>query len=60
MEIPDLRSKRADPLPAKTARDYLGLLVVGHMVNIRHITTDRYGRNVEYSLLMDQLSGSSL
>ena len=42
----ELRGKRADPVPAKEARDHLGELVVGRKVTIRRITTDRYGRTV--------------
>ena len=46
IDTPELRSKRADPVPAKAARDYLRNLVVGSNVGIRRITTDRYGRTV--------------
>ena len=46
IDTPELRGKRADPVPAKAARDYLRELVVGRKVTIRHITTDRYGRTV--------------
>ena len=42
----ELRGKRADPVPAKEARDHLVELVVGRKVTIRRITTDRYGRTV--------------
>ena len=37
--------KRAEPVPAKAARDYLRGLVVGKNVGIRRIE-DRYGRTV--------------
>ena len=43
---PELRGKRANPVPAKAARDYLRGLVVGRKVGIRRITTDRYSRTV--------------
>lgn len=46
IDTPELRGKRADPVPAKEARDYLRELVVGRKVTIRRITTDRYGRTV--------------
>ena len=42
----ELRGKRAEPVRAKEARDYLRELVVGRKVTIRRITTDRYGRTV--------------
>ena len=46
IDTPELRGKRADPVPARAARDYLRSLVVGREVGIRRITTDRYGRTV--------------
>ena len=46
IDTPELRGKRADPVPAKAARDYLRQLVVGRKVTIRRITTDLYGRTV--------------
>lgn len=46
IDTPELRGKRADPLPAKSARDYLRAMIVGQEVRIRRITTDRYGRTV--------------
>ena len=46
IDTPELRGKRADPVPAKEARDYLRELVVSRQVAIRRITTDRYGRTV--------------
>ena len=46
IDTPELRGKRADPVPAKEARDFLIELVVGRKVTIRRITTDRYGRTV--------------
>ena len=38
-----LRGKRANPVPAKAARDYLWALVLGREVGIKRITKDRYG-----------------
>ncbi|WP_320677370.1 thermonuclease family protein [Prochlorococcus sp. MIT 1300] len=46
IDTPELRGKRADPVPAKAARDYLNGLVAGEEVSIRRITKDRYGRTV--------------
>ena len=46
VDTPELRGKRAEPVPAKEARDYLRELAVGRKVTIRRITTDRYGRTV--------------
>ena len=46
IDTPELRGKRAEPVPAKEARNYLKELVVGRKVTIRRITTDRYGRTV--------------
>ena len=37
---------RAEPVPARAARDHLRNLVVGKKVGIRQITKDRYGRTV--------------
>ena len=46
IDTPELRGKKADPIPAKAARDYLNDLVAGSTVTIRRITEDRYGRTV--------------
>ena len=46
IDTPELRGSRADPIPAKTARDYLNGLVAGEEIAIRRITKDRYGRTV--------------
>ena len=43
---PELSGKRAEPVPAKAARDHLRDLVVGKKVGIRRITEDRYERTV--------------
>jgi endonuclease YncB( thermonuclease family) len=63
IDTPELRGKRADPITAKAARDYLSELVVGRKVTIRLITTDRYGRTVaelflDGSNVQQQLIGS--
>ena len=46
IDTPELRDERANPIPAKAARDHLRELVVGRKVAIRRITSDRYGRTV--------------
>ena len=42
IDTPELRGKRAEPVPAKAARDHLRDLVLGKKVRIRPITEDRY------------------
>ena len=46
IDTPELRGKKADPIPAKAARDYLNNLVAGSELTIRRITEYRYGRTV--------------
>ena len=46
IDTPELRGKRAQPVPAEAARDYLRELMVGRNVTIRRITTDRHRRTV--------------
>ena len=46
IDTPELRGRKADPIPAKAARNYLNDLVAGSTVTIRRITEDRYGRTV--------------
>ena len=46
IDTPELRGERADPIPARKARDYLNNLVAGKEVSMRRITKDRYGRTV--------------
>ena len=46
IDTPELRGKRAEPVPARAARDHLRGLVVGKKVGILRITEDRYGRTV--------------
>ena len=43
---PELRGNRAEPVPAKAARNHLRDLVEGKSVEIRRITEDRYKRTV--------------
>ena len=46
IDTAELVGVRAEPVPAKAARDFLRNLVVGKKVRIRRITEDRYGRTV--------------
>ena len=46
IDTPELKGKKADPIPAKVARVYLNDLVAGSTVTIRRITKDRYGITV--------------
>ena len=46
IDTPELTGKRAEPLSAKPARDYLRGLVAGKEVGIRRIIKDRNGRTV--------------
>ena len=46
IDTPELRGKRADPIRAKAAKDYLNDLVAGSTVTIRRITEDKYGRTI--------------
>ena len=40
IDTPELRGKKADPIPAKAAKDYLNDLVARSTVTIRRITED--------------------
>ena len=46
IDTPELKGKKADPIAAKEARDFLNNLVLNNKVSIRRITNDRYGRTV--------------
>tara|TARA_Y100001968_G_scaffold26806_1_gene20924 strand:+ start:10368 stop:11261 length:894 start_codon:yes stop_codon:yes gene_type:complete len=46
IDTPEIKGKRANPIKAKEARDYLNSLVKGKQISIRRITEDRYGRTV--------------
>ena len=46
IDTPELKGKKADPIAAKEARDFLDNLVINEEVSIRRITKDRYGRTV--------------
>lgn len=46
IDAPELKGKRADPIPARASRDFLNNMIKGQQVEIQRITTDRYGRTV--------------
>ena len=46
IDTPELKGKRADPIAAKEARDFLNNLLINEEVSISRITKDRYGRTV--------------
>ena len=46
IDTPELRGKKADPIPATAAKAYLNELVAGKEVFINRITKDRYQRTV--------------
>ena len=46
IDTPEIKGKKADPIPAKEARDFLNNLISNKKVSIRRISNDRYGRTV--------------
>ena len=46
IDTPELQGWKADPIPAKEARDFVNKLVANEEVSIKRITNDRYGRTV--------------
>ena len=46
IDTPELKGKKANPIKAKEARDFLNNLVSNQEVSIKRITKDRYGRTV--------------
>ena len=46
IDTPELKGRRADPIPAKKSRDFLNYLLANEEVYIKRITNDRYGRTV--------------
>ena len=46
IDTPELKGWKADPIPAKEARDFVNKLVANEEVSIKRITNDRYGRTV--------------
>jgi len=41
IDTPELKGKRADPIPAKEARDFVNKLVANKEVSIKRSTNDR-------------------
>ena len=46
IDTPELKGKKADPIKAKEAKDFLNNFIANQKVFIRRITKDRYGRTV--------------
>ena len=46
IDTPELKGWKADPIPAKEARDFVNKLVANEKVSIKRITNDKYGRTV--------------
>ena len=46
IDTPEIKGKKADPVPAKEARDFLNNLLSNKKVSIRRVTKDRYDRTV--------------
>ncbi len=46
IDTPELKGRKADPIAAKKARDFLNDLLVNEEVYIKRITHDRYRRTV--------------
>ena len=55
IDTPELRGKRADPVPAMAARDHLRGMGVGRSVGLRRIMIDRKGRAVA-ELFFDEMN----
>lgn len=53
IDTPELKGAKANPIPAKEARDYLNMLIAGKEVYIKRITKDRYDRTVAELFLRD-------
>ena len=46
IDTPELKGRNANPIPAKSAKDFLNALIANQEVSIKRITNDRYGRTV--------------
>ena len=46
IDTPELKGKKANPIKAKEARDFMNKLVSNKKVSIKRINTDKYGRTV--------------
>ena len=59
IDTPELKGKKADPIAAREARDFLNNLVINEEVSIKRITKDRYGRTVA-ELFKDEINVQEL
>ena len=55
IDTPELKGWKADPKPAKEARDFVNKLVANEEVSIKRITHDKYGRTVS-ELFKDEVN----
>ena len=46
IDTPELKGKKAEPIPATKARDFLNKLLTNEVVAIKRITKDRYERTI--------------
>ena len=46
IDTPELKGRNANPIPAKSAKNFLNDLVANQEISIKRITKDRYGRTV--------------
>ena len=46
IDTPELKGWKADPIPAKEARDFVNKLLANQEVSIKRINKDKYGRTV--------------
>ena len=53
INTPELKGKKAEPIAAKEARDFLNNLVMNKKVFIKRITKDRYDRTVAELFIND-------
>ena len=53
IDTPELKGKKAEPIAAKEARDFLNALVMNKKVYIKRITKDRYKRTVAELFIND-------
>ena len=47
IDTPEIKGKKADPIPAKEARDFLNNLLSNKKVSIRRVTYDKYDPEAE-------------
>ena len=54
IDTPELKGRNANPIPAKSAKNFLNGLVANQEVSIKRITKDRYGRTVAELFIDDE------